>query len=80
MKGGVLRAHALLKNIQGDQRKKCLEGLSTTNRRREVPSTRGDKREITYRVSHNSRIPNSERGRERPSEAQKILRKKNRSS
>jgi hypothetical protein len=54
--------------------------LSTTNRRTEVPSTRGDKREITFRVSHNSRIPNSERGRERPSEAQKILGKKNRSS
>jgi hypothetical protein len=33
-----------------------------------------------YRVSQNSRIPNSERGRERPSGARKILRKKNRSS
>jgi hypothetical protein len=30
-----------------------------------------------YRVSQNSRIPNSELGREGPSEAQKILRKKN---
>jgi hypothetical protein len=49
MKGGVVRAHALLNNIQGDQRRKCLEGLSTTNKRREVPSTRGDKRELTYR-------------------------------
>jgi hypothetical protein len=29
-----------------------------------------------YRVSQNSRIPNSERGRERPSGARKILRKK----
>jgi hypothetical protein len=29
-----------------------------------------------YRVSQNSRIPNSERGREEPSEARKILGKK----
>jgi hypothetical protein len=29
-----------------------------------------------YRVSQNSRIPNSERGREGPSGARKILRKK----
>jgi hypothetical protein len=29
-----------------------------------------------YRVSQNSRIPNSERGRKGPSEARKILRKK----
>jgi cell shape-determining protein MreC len=33
-----------------------------------------------YRVSQNSRIPNSERGREGPSGARKILRKKIRSS
>jgi plasmid stability protein len=30
-----------------------------------------------YRVSQNLRIPNSEHGREGPSEARKILRKKN---
>jgi hypothetical protein len=30
-----------------------------------------------YRVSQNSRIPNSERGREGPKGARKILRKKN---
>jgi hypothetical protein len=34
----------------------------------------------TYRVSQNSRIPNSEHGTEGPSGARKILRKKNRSS
>jgi hypothetical protein len=33
-----------------------------------------------YRVSQNSRIPNSERGREGPSGARKILGKKKRSS
>jgi hypothetical protein len=33
-----------------------------------------------YRVSQNSRIPNTELGREGPSGARKILRKKNRSS
>jgi hypothetical protein len=33
-----------------------------------------------YRVSQNSRIPNSERGREGPSGGRKILRKKNHSS
>jgi hypothetical protein len=32
---------------------------------------------IVYRVSQNSRIPNSEHGREGPSGARKILRKKN---
>jgi hypothetical protein len=31
---------------------------------------------MTYRVSQNWRIPNSERGREGPSGARKILRKK----
>jgi hypothetical protein len=31
---------------------------------------------LLYRVSQNSRIPNSERGREGPSGARKILRKK----
>jgi hypothetical protein len=35
---------------------------------------------LTYRVSQNSRIPNSERGREGPRGARKILRKKIRSS
>jgi hypothetical protein len=35
---------------------------------------------VVYRVSQNSRIPNSERGREGPSGGRKILRKKNRSS
>jgi hypothetical protein len=32
---------------------------------------------LTYRVSQNSRIPTSERGREGPRGARKILRKKN---
>jgi hypothetical protein len=35
---------------------------------------------VSYRLFQNSRIPNSERGRERPSGARKILRKKIRPS
>jgi hypothetical protein len=40
-------------------------------------NSQNDKSCSAYRVSQNSRIPNSERGGEGPSGARKILRKKN---
>jgi hypothetical protein len=64
--------------------KKYLNFFSNTSDRKKFHYRQGFSKEgsywTTYRVSQNSRIPNSERGREGPSGARKILRKKNRAS